>query len=230
MGRQRAAEGVQIHGFAGFRRAGVIDALGSRPAAATLQAAVQRSLGAPRSRGARTVTHAMFERFTEKAIKVVMLAQEEARRLGELRAGLSGTACQADTCCETSSALERSCVPCMGKQNNGNALAWRSAGLPPHARSPAIGLPPAVAATTCWSYTFVAVSLFCIRRPLFTSGVAGLAACCKHSGALAPHLLVTELTGCRRPQFCGDRADFAGPDCVSRPASPPRCSSPWASI
>jgi hypothetical protein len=35
------------------------------------------------------VTHAMFERFTEKAIKVVMLAQEEARRLGERRAALS---------------------------------------------------------------------------------------------------------------------------------------------
>ncbi|RWW85723.1 hypothetical protein BHE74_00005573 [Ensete ventricosum] len=28
------------------------------------------------------VTKAMFERFTEKAIKVIMLAQEEARRLG----------------------------------------------------------------------------------------------------------------------------------------------------
>ena len=90
LGRQRVAVGLQIHGFAGFRRAGVIDALGSRPAAATLQAAVQRSLGAPRSRGARMVTHAMFERFTEKAIKVVMLAQEEARRLGERRAALPG--------------------------------------------------------------------------------------------------------------------------------------------
>ena len=33
-------------------------------------------------RGSRNVTKAMFERFTEKAIKVVMLAQEEARRLG----------------------------------------------------------------------------------------------------------------------------------------------------
>lgn len=31
---------------------------------------------------ARQVTRMMFERFTEKAIKVVMLAQEEARRLG----------------------------------------------------------------------------------------------------------------------------------------------------
>merc|ERR1712159_874028 len=33
-------------------------------------------------RRSRVVTKAMFERFTEKAIKVVMLAQEEARRLG----------------------------------------------------------------------------------------------------------------------------------------------------
>jgi ATP-dependent Clp protease ATP-binding subunit ClpC len=33
-------------------------------------------------RGKGLVVRAMFERFTEKAIKVVMLAQEEARRLG----------------------------------------------------------------------------------------------------------------------------------------------------
>jgi len=32
--------------------------------------------------GTRSTTTSMFERFTEKAIKVVMLAQEEARRLG----------------------------------------------------------------------------------------------------------------------------------------------------
>jgi ATP-dependent Clp protease ATP-binding subunit ClpC len=38
---------------------------------------------APRGTGSgKVVTKAMFERFTEKAIKVVMLAQEEARRLG----------------------------------------------------------------------------------------------------------------------------------------------------
>ncbi|XP_037440092.1 chaperone protein ClpC2, chloroplastic-like [Triticum dicoccoides] len=35
-----------------------------------------------RGRRASFVTRAMFERFTEKAIKVIMLAQEEARRLG----------------------------------------------------------------------------------------------------------------------------------------------------
>merc|ERR1719178_340870 len=44
-----------------------------RPAARAVKAA-------PRPR--RVATKAMFERFTEKAIKVVMLAQEEARRLG----------------------------------------------------------------------------------------------------------------------------------------------------
>lgn len=81
-GRQHAQKKVQLSAFAGFRQGGVVDALGSRPKAATLQAAVQRSVGASRGRGTRQVTHAMFERFTEKAIKVVMLAQEEARRLG----------------------------------------------------------------------------------------------------------------------------------------------------
>lgn len=35
-----------------------------------------------RGRAKRVVPKAMFERFTEKAIKVIMLAQEEARRLG----------------------------------------------------------------------------------------------------------------------------------------------------
>ena len=82
LGRQRAQQKQQLSAFSGFRQAGVVDVLGSRPRAATLQAAVQRSIGASRGRGTRQVTHAMFERFTEKAIKVVMLAQEEARRLG----------------------------------------------------------------------------------------------------------------------------------------------------
>jgi len=126
--RQRAAAAVQITGFAGFRQAGVVDALGSRPAAATLQAAVQRSLGAPRSRGARLVTHAMFERFTEKAIKVVMLAQEEARRLGERRATLSRPG---QPCSETSSPLERSCSPCFVVQTCITTHLRRSAWLPP---------------------------------------------------------------------------------------------------
>ncbi|XP_022738857.1 ATP-dependent Clp protease ATP-binding subunit ClpA homolog CD4B, chloroplastic-like [Durio zibethinus] len=40
------------------------------------------SVSSRRGRGSRFVPKAMFERFTEKAIKVIMLAQEEARRLG----------------------------------------------------------------------------------------------------------------------------------------------------
>jgi ATP-dependent Clp protease ATP-binding subunit ClpC len=63
----------------------------------SLKCAVQKqSRVAP---GRRVVTtRAMFERFTEKAIKVVMLAQEEARRLGhnfvgteQILLGLIGT-------------------------------------------------------------------------------------------------------------------------------------------
>merc|ERR1711968_400829 len=44
--------------------------------------AVSATTNPRRGRNGRVVTKAMFERFTEKAIKVVMLAQEEARRLG----------------------------------------------------------------------------------------------------------------------------------------------------
>ncbi|XWS47754.1 hypothetical protein CRYUN_Cryun13aG0011800 [Craigia yunnanensis] len=40
------------------------------------------SISSRRGRGSRCVPKAMLERFTEKAIKVIMLAQEEARRLG----------------------------------------------------------------------------------------------------------------------------------------------------
>mmetsp|Transcript_24617 Transcript_24617/g.41126 ORF Transcript_24617/g.41126 Transcript_24617/m.41126 type:complete len:922 (-) Transcript_24617:477-3242(-) len=49
---------------------------------ATLHSAVASSSRTRAVRSKRFVTEAMFERFTEKAIKVVMLAQEEARRLG----------------------------------------------------------------------------------------------------------------------------------------------------
>ncbi len=76
-GRQRR---LQLRAFTGFRQSNAVDAIGQSPTA-SLQAAVLRS--SSRGRGTRQVTRAMFERFTEKAIKVVMLAQEEARRLGE---------------------------------------------------------------------------------------------------------------------------------------------------
>lgn len=67
----------------GFRKSGVVDFVGTTHSSQSLQAAVAASTS---SRGVaatrKSTTKMMFERFTEKAIKVVMLAQEEARRLG----------------------------------------------------------------------------------------------------------------------------------------------------
>ena len=83
--RSRRAPQQQLVAMTGFRKAGAVDGLGSSGAPATLQAAVERRVQrAAVSSGVRVmrVTRMMFERFTEKAIKVVMLAQEEARRLG----------------------------------------------------------------------------------------------------------------------------------------------------
>ena len=74
----------QLVAFTGFKSAGAMQ-LGSTPVPNTLQAHVSKAIkAAARHSGVRCmrVTRMMFERFTEKAIKVVMLAQEEARRLG----------------------------------------------------------------------------------------------------------------------------------------------------
>jgi hypothetical protein len=74
----------QLVAFTGFKSAGALN-LGSTPTPNTLQGHVQKAIkSAARQRGVKCmrVTRMMFERFTEKAIKVVMLAQEEARRLG----------------------------------------------------------------------------------------------------------------------------------------------------
>lgn len=74
-----------LTGFSGFRRSSNLDNLGySRCKAATLQAKVHSQIQTSQSGPVKAVapTRMMFERFTEKAIKVVMLAQEEARRLG----------------------------------------------------------------------------------------------------------------------------------------------------
>lgn len=63
--------------YSGFRRSNVVDGVNST-SGASLKCKVGRG---PRS-GTKKPTSMMFERFTEKAIKVVMLAQEESRRLG----------------------------------------------------------------------------------------------------------------------------------------------------
>ena len=74
----------QLVAFTGFKTASAIT-LGTGHSRSTLQAHVSKAINsAARRNGVKCmrVTRMMFERFTEKAIKVVMLAQEEARRLG----------------------------------------------------------------------------------------------------------------------------------------------------
>jgi len=69
-----------MRSFTGLRQETCIDKVGSP--LKDFHAAVAASVRLPVGRGNRGVVVAMFERFTEKAIKVIMLAQEEARRLG----------------------------------------------------------------------------------------------------------------------------------------------------
>ncbi|ONK66369.1 uncharacterized protein A4U43_C06F7050 [Asparagus officinalis] len=74
------AHSVTMKGFTGLRGSNSLDFL-SRPVR-DFNSMVKVSVSARRGRASRGVPRAMFERFTEKAIKVIMLAQEEARRLG----------------------------------------------------------------------------------------------------------------------------------------------------
>lgn len=87
------AAAVAFRSFSGMRRAVAIDSLSSsvggrgKDFSSVVAAALdvkRRQYGGPWTTPAakRGVVTAMFERFTEKAIKVIMLAQEEARRLG----------------------------------------------------------------------------------------------------------------------------------------------------
>lgn len=77
---QLQVSGSRMQGFLGLRGNNALDTLGrSRQ---SFGGKVQRAMNVPKGKGSRGVVKAMFERFTEKAIKVIMLAQEEARRLG----------------------------------------------------------------------------------------------------------------------------------------------------
>lgn len=69
---------LTLHRFNGLR---VSTPLGSR-SQKDFHSVVAASILAPQRKASRGGVVAMFERFTEKAIKVIMLAQEEARRLG----------------------------------------------------------------------------------------------------------------------------------------------------
>ena len=70
----------RVRGFSGLRGANALDMIGK--SGQSFHSKVAASTSVQRGRATRIAPKAMFERFTEKAIKVIMLAQEEARRLG----------------------------------------------------------------------------------------------------------------------------------------------------
>jgi len=78
--RKVHSRSFRMRSFTGLRQETCIDKVGSP--LKDFHATVAASVRLPVGKGNRGVVVAMFERFTEKAIKVIMLAQEEARRLG----------------------------------------------------------------------------------------------------------------------------------------------------
>lgn len=74
--------GRSLQTFTGMRQGGVVDRVGVKSTDFKTHVAVSVASVSSRRGRTRGVAVAMFERFTEKAIKVIMLAQEEARRLG----------------------------------------------------------------------------------------------------------------------------------------------------
>lgn len=76
----------RLRAFTGLRGCNALDTI-TRPRHTTLHSKVAAVTFIRKERGSRFVVKAMFERFTEKAIKVIMLAQEEARRLGHNHVG-----------------------------------------------------------------------------------------------------------------------------------------------
>ncbi|KAF5957257.1 hypothetical protein HYC85_004482 [Camellia sinensis] len=70
---------LRLRSFSGLRGSNALDTFRSGH---DFHSKVAASTSVRRGRASRIVPKAMFERFTEKAIKVIMLAQEEARRLG----------------------------------------------------------------------------------------------------------------------------------------------------
>lgn len=71
---------LKLQGYSGLRCTSILDC--NSKSGYDFHSMVAAYISAPKGRAVRGVAVAMFERFTEKAIKVIMLAQEEARRLG----------------------------------------------------------------------------------------------------------------------------------------------------
>ena len=74
------APGLRIRSFSGLRGFNSLDNMLRN--GQDFHSRVAITISSRRRKASRCVPKAMFERFTEKAIKVIMLAQEEARRLG----------------------------------------------------------------------------------------------------------------------------------------------------
>lgn len=72
---------LSIQSFSGLRASNALDRV-ARPSHDFFGKVNLQMSSSRREKASRGVTKAMFERFTEKAIKVIMLSQEEARRLG----------------------------------------------------------------------------------------------------------------------------------------------------
>ncbi|KAG1338595.1 ATP-dependent Clp protease ATP-binding subunit ClpA, chloroplastic [Cocos nucifera] len=71
---------LRMQGFTGLRQLNALDF--PYKSGRDFHSLISALSPTARGRAKRVVPKAMFERFTEKAIKVIMLAQEEARRLG----------------------------------------------------------------------------------------------------------------------------------------------------
>ncbi|MQL79544.1 hypothetical protein Taro_011977 [Colocasia esculenta] len=74
------AHPIRVQCFTGLRSSNALDF--TLQSEKSFHSMVSAAISAPRGKACRGVAVAMFERFTEKAIKVIMLAQEEAKRLG----------------------------------------------------------------------------------------------------------------------------------------------------
>jgi len=71
---------MRVNTFSGLRGVNALDNMVNR--GQDFHSKVAAATSVRKAKPSRIVPKAMFERFTEKAIKVIMLAQEEARRLG----------------------------------------------------------------------------------------------------------------------------------------------------
>ncbi|XP_047310800.1 ATP-dependent Clp protease ATP-binding subunit ClpA homolog CD4B, chloroplastic [Impatiens glandulifera] len=71
---------TRVRSFSGLRGSNALDSIAKTGVDFHYKVAV--AISVRRGKASRVSPKAMFERFTEKAIKVIMLAQEEARRLG----------------------------------------------------------------------------------------------------------------------------------------------------